>query len=237
MRSSRGFTLTELLIVVAIIILLVAVSIPSFLNASRAGRLSSAVRSVQAMLMAARNLAIAYNAIYSVEFGVVRGSQYDLRINDDGDMLNGGTHGWKPDERGFFVTIQREQPDDPNTQGDVIVREPIILPTGIVLAFNAHATNATWTAIGLIPNPTPPSPSKDLWDSTGVPRFDDDCPDIAFVGDGSCADAESQGTVVLYDDTEEADANGTVAAVVITVVKYTGEVVIQTVRAKRADLQ
>jgi prepilin-type N-terminal cleavage/methylation domain-containing protein len=48
MRSSRGFTLTELLVVIAIIILLVAVSLPSFLNASRAGRLSSAVRSVQA---------------------------------------------------------------------------------------------------------------------------------------------------------------------------------------------
>lgn len=233
MRSSRGFTLTELLIVVAIIMLLVAVSIPSFLNASRAGRLSSAVRSVQAMLMAARNLAVSYNAIYSVEFGVVRGAPYDLRINDDGDMLNDGTHGWKADERGYFATIQREQPDDPNTQGDVIVREPIILPTGIVLALNAHATNATWTAIG----PIPGNSAKDTWDNTGVARQDDGCPDIAFLGDGTCADAEGQGTVVLYDATEEADANGTVAAAVITVVKYTGEVVIQTVRARRADLQ
>jgi prepilin-type N-terminal cleavage/methylation domain-containing protein len=244
MRSSRGFTLTELLVVIAIIILLVAVSIPSFLNASRAGRLSSAVRSVQAMLMGARNLAISYNAIYSVEFGFINLQQhrvgFDLRINDNDDWLNDDVQprrGWKPDERGYFVTVQREQPDDPNTQGDVIVREPIILPTGIVLAFNAHATNATWSAIGLIPNPVPPIPLKDSWDDTSVPRNDDDCPDIAFLGDGTCADAEGQGTVVLYDATDEPDSNGTVAAAVIRVVKYTGEVTIETVRAKRTDLQ
>jgi prepilin-type N-terminal cleavage/methylation domain-containing protein len=250
MRSSRGFTLTELLIVVAIILLLVAVSIPSFLSASRAGRLSSAVRSVQAMLMGARNLAISYNAIYSVEFGFINLQQqrsgFDLRINDNDDWLNDVVdvvHGWKRDQRGYFVTVQREQPDDPNTQGDVIVREPIILPTGIVLAFNAHVTlahpnNPIWSAIGPNPgNPTPGSNGKDDWDNTSVPRNNDDCPDIAFLGDGSCADAEGQSTVVLYDATEETDADGTVAAAVIIVVKYTGEVVIQTVRANRADLQ
>jgi prepilin-type N-terminal cleavage/methylation domain-containing protein len=245
MRSTRGFTLTELLIVVAIIILLVAVSVPSFLSASRAGRLGAGVRSVQASLMAARNLATAYNAVYSVEFGELRVGgnvgAYDLRIFDDGtsegsNWLTNSSRGWKPEEQGYFVTVQYEPPEQSDASGhhgDVIARDPVILPKGVVFAFNATATNATWTAIG----PIPGNAQKDTWDNTGTAWRDDNCPDIAFLGDGSCADNEGQSTIVLYDASEEADADGTVSAAVITVVKYTGEIVIGTVRARRANLQ
>ena len=244
MRSSRGFTLTELLIVVAIIILLVAVSVPSFLSASRAGRLSAGVRSVQAALMAARNLATAYNAVYSVEFGELRARRnvgaYDLRIFDDGaletsNLLTNSSRGWKPEEQGFFVAVQYEPPEQSDASahhGDVIARDPVILPRGVVFAFNADAANATWTAIG----PIGGGP-KDSRDNTGTAWRDDDCPDVAFLGDGTCADADGQSTIVLYDASEQSDANGTVAATVITVVRYTGEIVISTVRAQRADLQ
>ncbi len=224
MRSRRGFTLTELLVVVAIIILLVAVSVPAFIGATRSGRLSAGVRTVQAALMSARNRAISENVIYSVEFGEINDANddYDLRIDDDptppGNWLNDLDHGWHPDQRGFFVAVQCEQPADPTDTdtGDVLAREATALPKHIVLAFDSNATDADWTAV-----------ETDDWDDTGTPARDDGCPDIAFQPDGSCADAADQTSVVLYDITEEADDDGNVTVAVITVVKYTGETLIE----------
>ena len=233
MHRKRGFTLTELLVVVAIIILLVAVSVPAFLSATRVGRLSAGVRSVQAALMAARNLAVSYNRLYSVEFGKVNDPAYNLRIDDDDNWLNDSGFGWDRDDRGYFVTVQQEEREDPTTQGDILARKATILPKNIVLAFNSSATDAQWTAIG----PTPNDPTKDTWDDTGTAIQDDDGPDIAFQPDGSSADAVGQTTVVLYDSSEEPDAEGNVTAAVITVVKYTGEILIEYRKAPLADLQ
>jgi len=225
MHRNRGFTLTELLVVVAIIILLVAVSVPAFLSASRVGRLSAAVRSVQAALMAARNLAVAYNRLYSTEFGKVNDPNYDLRIDDDDHRLNDSDFGWAPGDQGYFVAVQQEEREDPTTQGDILAREATILPKGIVLAFDSTAADAEWTAV------------NGDWDNTGMPLQDDDCPDIAFQADGTCADEVGDTTVVLYDSSEEPDAEGNVTVAVITVVKYTGELIIEYKKAPLDDLK
>ena len=240
MRSRRGFTLTELLVVVAIIILLVAVSVPAFIGATRSGRLSAGVRAVQAALTSARSRAIAENVIYSVEFGEINDPNYNLRIDDDDNCLNDDDHGWDPDQRGFFVAVQCEQPADPadTNTGDVLARKAAALPKHIVLAFGADDLTGDrwqWTAQG----PTPSDGNKDGWDDTSptVDSRDDDCPDIAFQPDGSCADDEGHSTVVLYDVTEEVDDDGNVTVAVITVVKYTGETLVERYKAPRADLQ
>ena len=257
MRSRRGFTLTELLVVLAIIVLLVAVSVPAFISAHKVGRLAAAVRSVQAALMGARNRAVSYNAIYSVEFGrielVVQASpdmdlvaSFDDTDNDnvvddftllsDAEILEAG-------RQGCFVAVQAEgtpyagaapAPDD------YLVREVLVLPKGIVFAYNAHPGDPdtpTWTAM--------PGWEDDTDDQEGE-HFDDPpafwstpssgVPDIAFVPDGSCADALGETTVVLYDISEEPDAEGNVTVKVITVVKYTGDILIETRKARLSDL-
>lgn len=257
MRSRRGFTLTELLVVLAIIVLLVAVSVPAFISAHKVGRLAAAVRMVQAALMGARNRAVSYNAIYSVEFGrielVVRASpdmdlvaSFDDTDNDnvvddftllsDAEILEAG-------RQGCFVAVQAEgspyagaapAPDD------YLVREVLVLPKGIAFAYNAHPGDPdtpTWTAM--------PGWEGDTDDQEGE-HFDDQpafwstsssgVPDIAFMPDGSCADALGETTVVLYDTSEEPDAEGNVTVKVIIVVKYTGDILIETRKARLSDL-
>jgi prepilin-type N-terminal cleavage/methylation domain-containing protein len=66
--SSRGFTLTELLIVIGLIVLLIAMAVPAF-NAITGSRSVEAARNkVQAMLGRARNEAINRNAQIGVAF-------------------------------------------------------------------------------------------------------------------------------------------------------------------------
>lgn len=254
MRSRRGFTLTELLVVLAIIVLLVAVSVPAFISAHKVGRLAAAVRMVQAALMGARNRAVSYNAIYSVEFGrieLVMQSSPDMDLvasfddTDNGDdfTLLSDAEILEAGRQGCFVAVQAEGAPyggAPPAPDDYLVREVLVLSRGIAFAYNAHPGDPdtpTWTAM--------PGWEGDTDDQEGE-HFDDPpafwstpssgVPDIAFMPDGSCADALGETTVVLYDTSEEPDAEGNVTVKVIIVVKYTGDILIETRKARLSDL-
>lgn len=67
-RGSRGFSLTEMVVVLAILMLLMAIIIPTIGPMRRQGRMKAASASVAGTLRLARSMAIAQSAVYNVEF-------------------------------------------------------------------------------------------------------------------------------------------------------------------------
>lgn len=64
----RGITLTELLIVLAVVAIIILVVVPAFVEWMRAYRVRTAAHQVQAELRLARNVAVALNSSVSVRF-------------------------------------------------------------------------------------------------------------------------------------------------------------------------
>ena len=77
-NKQKGFSLIELLIVVAIILIIAAIAIPSFLRAKMAGNEASAVGSMRTLNTAC--------VAYSTSFG-----QYPQSLTDLGPTASGGT--------------------------------------------------------------------------------------------------------------------------------------------------
>ncbi len=67
-RGSRGFSLTEMVVVLAILMLLMAIIIPTIGPMRRQGRMKAGCASVAGALRLARSMAIAQSAIYKVDF-------------------------------------------------------------------------------------------------------------------------------------------------------------------------
>lgn len=73
-RDSKGFSLMELIIVMALIGILMAIAMPSVLSQIAHLRLTRSVRNVVSELNAARFKAIAQNKNYAVEFTISAGA-------------------------------------------------------------------------------------------------------------------------------------------------------------------
>ena len=69
-RASRGYSLAELLVVVAIIGMISLVSVPQFMNMHRSGRLKSAMRQFMNDARGARQLAVAQHKQTKIGFTV-----------------------------------------------------------------------------------------------------------------------------------------------------------------------
>lgn len=81
MRQARGFTIVELMIVIAIFGILAAVAIPNFVSQMPRCRLNGAARQVMGDLMWARMQAVSENTSFTVSF-----------LNDHEYQISGG--GW-----------------------------------------------------------------------------------------------------------------------------------------------
>jgi prepilin-type N-terminal cleavage/methylation domain-containing protein len=68
MRSERGYTLFEVLIVVALIGIITAISVPVFMESNRRGALWSGAEQIGATVRSARLKAISQNTTYRVVF-------------------------------------------------------------------------------------------------------------------------------------------------------------------------
>jgi len=88
-KRKRGFTLIEMMVVIAIIAVLSAIAVPSFMEYARNQRLNGAARQVYTDLMNARQQAVTENKKMIVQF--VNNHQYQfVRDNDASETVTTG---------------------------------------------------------------------------------------------------------------------------------------------------
>jgi len=85
--SGRGFSLIEALVVLAVAFVMLAIAVPSFLQAYRSYRLDSAAAQVSGILKGTRSAAIQLNTAVNVDIQAAGGQ---TRIWTDSNILNDG---------------------------------------------------------------------------------------------------------------------------------------------------
>lgn len=91
---SAGFTLVELLVLVAVIGVLFALMVPAFLNYYQASQLTTAAQQVRTLLNQARGLAIKQNGNACVQLASATQMQYSLNTTCTGTAwIGAGTDG------------------------------------------------------------------------------------------------------------------------------------------------
>lgn len=132
--ESNGFSLIELLIVVAIILIIAAIAIPNFLRSRVAANQASAVESLRALSTAEFTYASTYNAGYSATLGYLgpppSGSLED--INHAGIVDNvlsgtatGGATAMTSTKSGYLFTYSPGVPVDGQILSFTINADPV----------------------------------------------------------------------------------------------------------------
>ena len=114
MRRQSGFTMTELVIVIAIIAVAAAVAIPSYLSWLPDIRLRSAVRDLRSDLGVAKQRAVQENGQVVVLFNTGT-NQYTLFVDNGANPGAGGT------------------PDNWNRDGDEVVLKTVPMPDDVTM--------------------------------------------------------------------------------------------------------
>ena len=127
--KKRGFTLVELMIVIAVIAIISAIAAPNFTTYMAQRRLNGAARMVMSDLMAARQKAVTQNNQFRVIFS---GNQYTILDDDDNDGSADG---------GEITEVRNIQTDYYDVTISAVTANPIFYPRG-----TASGTKVTLTS-------------------------------------------------------------------------------------------
>jgi len=139
-RHARGFTLVELLVVVGIIAIMAAVSLPFIVGYVRQYKIKGAQQEVAKEIQAARGKAIGKNVNFGVLFLPVTDTTYRWIIEDDQDPVNGTPP---------MSTIRFPWPDLIDDDIDELdaQRGPILsLPMGVVFSQACPGLTGPWVS-------------------------------------------------------------------------------------------
>jgi prepilin-type N-terminal cleavage/methylation domain-containing protein len=137
-EQSRGFTLVELLVVVGIIAIMAAVSLPFIVGYVRQYKIKGAQQEVAKEIQAARGKAIGKNVNFGVVFMPISDTQYRWIIEDDQDPATGTPP---------YSTVRFAWPDLYNDNFDDLdaQRGPILtLPQGVVFSQACPNVTGPW---------------------------------------------------------------------------------------------
>lgn len=114
-RNSAGFTLVELLLVVAIMGVAVTISIPTFVRSARSARLRSAVQTVSMTSRLARNKAVLQSQDMAVIFYIDRGEIEMVKLETESSS---GDREMFLDGRGNRMVDGLLDKDDPSAEDE-----------------------------------------------------------------------------------------------------------------------
>jgi prepilin-type N-terminal cleavage/methylation domain-containing protein len=184
LRNQRGFSLIEMIVVVAIIGTLSLVSVPAFINFQRTQRIRGALRTFAQDIRVARQIAISRNTITRIE--VISNNTYQLlRSDDEGETwirqpfkIGGGDDATSGSIRYLdnLVRIDSVTFADDTTDDDANTHKDI----------DFHSDGTVWDNDALLSG-TPVITLRTDWDNAGVNKIT-----ITISSTGQLTTAESK---------------------------------------------